>query len=249
MVSNSAGTTFDVELSSQFLQETRNIVIYLPPNYSPLFSYPVLYVQDGSDYITFGKIIQLLEEKMQTEQWPPFIMVAIPVERNNRTNEYHLQGEKHSKYLRFFAEELIPYIDKHYATETLGSARAIIGDSLAAHVALSISLEYPYSVENVISQSGFFDPYLLEKMEAYQKNPIIHTYLIVGTEETKVITKRYGEFNILEWNQKAYEVLKKHPLFQVEYHEEKGDHTWGFWQEHLAEGIEFFLAKQGIRSK
>lgn len=236
------GHIIDEIIYSQFLQEDRNAVIYLPPQYSPLYSYPVLYAQDGDDYITFGKLIRLLNDKFSHKAWPPFIMVAVPVTRESRYQEYHIDGEQHQAYLRFFAEELIPYIDQHYATEPLAGGRALIGDSLGAHVSLSLALTYPSSFQYVISQSGAFDTMIKEKVEHYQGKYPIDIYQVVGLEEAEVKSPR-GTKNILQGNQELYHTLKDKKLIQVEYHQLPGDHTWGFWQKNLPDAISFFLKK------
>ena len=44
------GTVQDLTLFSDAFQEEMQLLIYLPPNYSPLYKYSVLIASDGKDY-------------------------------------------------------------------------------------------------------------------------------------------------------------------------------------------------------
>ena len=55
-MSISQGTIKDVEFQSNELDETLNLLIYLPASFSPLYKYSLLIVQDGRDYFQMGRL-------------------------------------------------------------------------------------------------------------------------------------------------------------------------------------------------
>lgn len=70
------------EVSSDYLEETRVLQIYLPPGYSAEREYPALILQDGTDYLTMGRIATQTNQLIAEGRIHPPIIVMIPVEKN-----------------------------------------------------------------------------------------------------------------------------------------------------------------------
>jgi len=122
---------------------SHKVWLYLPPNYdSSEEKYPVIYMHDAQnlfdDATSFvgewdvdGTLNALYEKTGKG-----FIVVGVENGGEKRIEEYtpykneKYGGGKGAIYIDFLANELKPYIDKNYRTETNSENTAIIGSSL-----------------------------------------------------------------------------------------------------------------------
>jgi enterochelin esterase-like enzyme len=237
------GTIVDDSIFSEQLNQKVPLMVYLPHNYSSLYTYPTLYLQDGEDYFSLGKIARFLDQLIDEQKIEKCIVIGVPVEnKRERLVMYRSKGSKYERYKRFFAEELVPYIDKSYATHPISGARAIMGDSLGGSISLDIALLYPYTFHYVISQSGAFYEGTIERVLSFEQSPsLLSIYQTIGSEETNVDTS-IGDLDLLSLNREVKDIIekKKIPLYYNEY---KGDHTWGYWQEDIPNILMFLWSK------
>jgi enterochelin esterase-like enzyme len=220
----------EIVLDSRHLGTPETLIVYTPARYSPLYSYPVLYVQDGADYLSLGKMASTLDSMIQQKELPDLIAVFLPVEKEKRTSRYHPDGAEHIAYRRFLAEEVVRYIDAHYSTHPLGNARTLVGASLGAVVSLFTALAYPHTFGQVASQSIAMDSKLNNQVA--QATPSLSVplsfYLQIGTEETAVKSTR-GSLDLVSANKELRDILQTKMVTLV-YETFDGDHTWGHWQ-------------------
>ncbi len=233
------GAIQEVTLTSRHLGTKERILVYTPQRYSPLYSYPVLYVQDGDDYLSLGRLATLLDQFSAKREIHDLIAVFLPVDKQQRTRRYHPLGADHAAYKRFVAEEVVAYIDHHYSTTPLGGARTLLGESLGGVVSLFTALTYPHTFGQVVCQSGAFDDELCRLVESWKPVEHIHVYLEVGTEETAVDTSR-GTLDLVAGNERMREILARKKV-TLRYETFRGDHTWGYWQENLPEILRYFF--------
>ncbi len=234
------GSVERVEIQSRFLQQSREVHIYLPHNYSPLYKYPVLYVNDGSDYESMGRMISLLNHRFADRHARRFLVVFVPVDKSVRRDEYHPEGSKHSAYVRFFADELIPLIEERYAAFPMGPARGIVGSSLGAVAALHTLLTYPRKFHYLALQSGAFHESSFQQVEAKGRElATVPIYQVVGLQEDRFQSASGKVIDLLALNRKMRDLLQSGGV-DVEYSEYDHDHTWGFWQEDLPRLLDHF---------
>ncbi|WP_168122651.1 alpha/beta hydrolase-fold protein [Paenibacillus sp. HB172176] len=227
-------------VNSRYLTEgERNLRIFLPPGYNELLSYPVLYCQDGEDFFNFGRVATIATQLILDEGLEPFLIVGVDVNKKNRTEEYAPDGSRHQAYLRFFAEELLPYIEERYPVRKEANFRILAGDSLGGTVSLQLALAYPELFRHVMSLSGAF--YASAQNEIVNSMDLgwLNMYMIVGLQETDYETDRgVFDFVALNRNMKALLELKQAKLF---YEEKDGKHQWGFWQKELPQALRHFI--------
>lgn len=160
-------------LESQALDETRFADVYLPVSYdlsSTDRTYPVVFVLDGE---FLGQTVAgLVAHLASVSRMPEAIVVAVPNNTGQRLSlfprfldengEEFGFGGKEAEYVRFFADELIPYLEDRFR---MADFRILIGlsptaaftlhtfaqepDLFQAHVALvaGTTLGYFYSDE------------------------------------------------------------------------------------------------------
>ncbi|MCZ8532994.1 alpha/beta hydrolase [Psychrobacillus psychrodurans] len=224
------GTIQDTTIFSESLQEEMQLLIYLPANFSPLYKYSVLIASDGKDYFQLGRISRIADELYEEEAIENLIIVGVPYKNvKDRRDKYHPDGSQHAAYIRFLAQELVPYIDEKYPTYQVGMGRSLIGDSLAATVSLMTALSYPNTFGRVIMHSPLVNEEVLEKVKKHEDVHAFSLYHVIGTEEKAVKTGDGLLTDFITPNRELHNLIKNKG-FLTFYDELRGDHTWKLWQ-------------------
>lgn len=227
-------------VASRFLPEkNRNLRIFLPPGYNEILSYPVVFCQDGEDFFNFGRIATTATKLILDEGLEPFIIVGVDVDKKVRTSEYSPGGERFNNYIRFFAEELLPYIESKYAVRNDPDNRLLAGDSLGGTISLHIALKHPNLFTRVMSLSGAFYPSSQNIIASASDLSWLSIYMIVGLQEDAFKTDT-GIYNFVELNRNARALLESKNA-NISYKEKDGKHQWGFWQQEVGEALSYFI--------
>lgn len=139
-------------LRSAILGQDRTINVALPPGFSPdsATTYPVIYLLDGSADEDFVHIAGLVQFMATYALMPPSIVVGIgnvdrghdftyPT-RNDSDKVWVPNSGGSADFLRFIAEELLPFVDGHYRTN---GHRTLVGQSLGGLLATQALIERP----------------------------------------------------------------------------------------------------------
>lgn len=173
------------------------------------------------------------------EDREPAIIVGADVNMATRTSEYSPDGERFRSYCRFFAEEMLPFIENKYAVRRDKGQRILAGDSLGGTVSLHLALDYRDLFCQVISLSGaFFYGNTRERLAQETDLSWLKMYMLIGLQETEVKTER-GTHDFLEHNRLTKPLLEEKGA-RVCYLERDGVHLWGFWQKELPEALRYF---------
>jgi predicted alpha/beta superfamily hydrolase len=157
------------QVQSEFLQDTREVIVYLPPYYEERSDrrYPVLYLHDGQNLFdaatAFGNqewgVDETAEELIAAGAIEPLIIVGIYNAGEERLTEYtHVrnrkgQGGRARRHAQFVVEELKPFIDSTYRTLPDAANTGIGGSSLGGLVTLYMGVHYPHIFGKLISMS------------------------------------------------------------------------------------------------
>lgn len=131
-------------LKSDILKQDRRLNIYLPEGYDTAKTrFPVIYVLDG-DWRD-QHIVPTVRFLNQNEKMPLAIIVGVL--NKNREHDFLPDSTKGAptgggakNFLRFFSDELIPYIENNYKSETY---RVLIGHSYGGLFTMFAMLEKP----------------------------------------------------------------------------------------------------------
>ena len=236
------------EFESEIIAGARQVQIYLPPTYRPLMvqsvsamvgggetrtepcfagTYPVVFVQDGGEYITLGSMVNVLDYAIAHGHIPPVVAVFIdPLDRNY---EYFLNKD----YAHVVVEEILPFVREKYDVSGKPERNAIMGASLGGAISVMMALDHPEVFGKCGSHSGAFevnDGELMKRVAAEPKRPV-DFYLDCGTfgdltEENRLMIKTLEE--------KGYEAI---------YQEFNEGHSWGNWRAHIDDMLVFFWGK------
>jgi enterochelin esterase-like enzyme len=231
------------EFRGKIMGYPHTVHVYLPPGYdSQKQRYPVLYFQDGSDYIESAYTPGVLDMMIRDRMIRPVIAVFVtPPNRHqprmpNRMTEYGMNDD----YVRFFTDELVPFIDEMYRTKRTSIDRLVIGDSYAGLISAYIAFSRPDVFGNAYSQSGYFSfnqDRLIELFRETTDKPV-RLFIDIGTYERKVAAQILpeGETDFLSANRRMRDVLTEKG-YEFVYREFPEGHTWGNWRRRLMDAL------------
>ncbi len=223
------GTVVTDQIFSSYVSKTFQLKIYLPAGYDPLqpVRYPVVYFQDGYEYISLGFTDKVLDNLIDSAICCPLISVFVCP--NNRNEEY--AGSLREEYQTFFASELVPYIDGKYLTLNHANARAVIGDSYGGNISALISYHYPELFGKCGLHSAAFQP---NGYEAYK---------LITQGEVKPIqwASVWGTYESLWQNMHDFrDYLLSHDNV-ITWLELPEGHSWGLWRSTIDVILPFFF--------
>lgn len=176
-----------VRIHSDVLEEEREILIYLPQGYErDQEKYPVLYLLDGEwHFIHTSGIVQFLASP-RIEKAPKMLVVAVVNTSRGRDFSpstwpgYKTYTGGADNFIRFLYNDLIPFIDKNYRTQ---STKILAGHSLAGTFTLYAFLTQPEIFDAYIALSPclfWHDRFMLKRSEAFiskHKDPDKNLYI------------------------------------------------------------------------
>lgn len=250
---------------SRFLNNSRDIDIYLPPTYgrNPNKRYPVLYMHDGNNLfypsIAFAgvpwKVDSTMDKMINNGLIEEVIVVGIfnTIGRNDeytwtQMRSYHgVEGGKGDLYAKFIVNELKPFIDRSFNTLSDRNNTAVMGSSLGGLISYYLGLYYPH----VFGKIGMVSPSLWwDRGQAFKDiiaiQPNLQIWMDMGTKE--------GYSRNVEKNVNIMMVrYMKHQLQQLGYTEginlgyleDKGaKHNEYYWGKRLHLPLLFFFGKR-----
>lgn len=240
------GSLTTLNHTSKMLGYDHKILVYLPAEYvAGTTQYPVVYFQDGSDYVSFAKVPTILDNMIASKAIPPLIGVFIvpPTETaRNRSTEYSLNDA----YVKFLSTELIPFIDKKYRTTQTSEGRFVIGASFGGLISLYLAFMNPNQFSAVASQSGFisFRNDTLQTVFKQSRAKPIRIYIDVGTYEKNIGGTPTGLFenNFYSAHRRFQKTLNEKE-YMHEYREFHDGHSWGRWRNELPYILRWFFVK------
>ncbi len=187
---------------SRYLSTPRDIIVYLPPGYSSARQlYPVFYLQDGQNLFDAATAFAGQEWRAdQTADWlinsgriEPLILVGIYNTGIRRVSEYtptrdpgSRKGGKAQRYAQMLANDIKPFIERHYRVRKGAQHCGAGGSSLGALVSLSAGLHYPgvFGKLAIMSPSVWWDQRSVLSMVAhYKAEARARIWLDTGTAE------------------------------------------------------------------
>lgn len=223
-----AGEVIEQEILSDFFAESRELSIYLPPNYEEQEEYPVLYFIDGAHYLELAQVEHTLNNLIAQNKIDQII--AVFIDSSNQHLDY--LGEGQNDFLNLITEEVIPYVDQNYRTIAQPTARTVVAYAQGATPAALLAVDRGI-IKNLISQSGYYAPEIFATLDQ-QLAENLRVYL------------DWGEFDLLK-NQalglEFVQALKEQDLdYQVQILAD--GHQWANWRENISSAVEYILGSE-----
>ena len=228
------------------MEGTRDVWIYLPPSYNPQHNYPVLYMHDGQnlywDSLAYGGTWDM-ESNLAVLQKENLNLIIIAVANGGTKRMEELSWFSHpdhpsgkgSKYMGFIVEELMPIINKNFATDP--DNVGIMGSSLGGLISLQAMAEYPHIFKKggIFSAALWFNPETMEKNYLSTIDPRSTIYMISGGKEVM------GEINFPK-DQRKTALLLADIITKDNLHSEihpDGEHREWYWAREFVRAVKF----------
>ncbi|WP_096270260.1 alpha/beta hydrolase [Paucisalibacillus globulus] len=232
------GKMVEHEINSTYLEEKMTLKIYQPESFSPLYKYHICIMQDGNDYYQMGRVATFSDQLHDDAEIENTIFVGIHYrDRYDRLKKYHPSGEQYEAYTKFLMKEVVPYLDDILPTYHMGGARALMGDSLAGTLALTMAMKYPNTFGKVIIQSPLVDEIVLESVRNATNIESLDIYHTIGTSETSVDTTKGPNVDFLTPNRQLKNLLEQKGLTYHYKEIPEGQHTWKYWQKDMINAL------------
>ena len=240
------GAVAAVHYYSTELKAYRRMQVYTPPGYEAgKDKYPVFYLLHGSSdsdasWSTVGRAGFILDNLIADKKAKPMIMV-MPAGHTSRAPR--VPGER-DPFPPEFIGDIMPYVDKHYRTQSGRANRAMAGLSMGGGQTMTIGVPHldQFAYLGVFS-SGVFRAVVVGQPGAPARTPgPSFEELHKAALENPAFKKGLKLFWIatgkddagLKRTEATVAMLKKHG-FDVVYKETDGGHTWLNWRDYLNE--------------
>ena len=183
---NSADRTHTHVIESTALDESRTVIVRMPPSYESGKQYPVVYVTDAE--WNFELVASYLDYMADNDIYPDMIVTgAVNVNRNRdyipRPDPHHRDTGQADQYLAFIRDEWTTLVAENYSAS---SNRILIGHSFGGVFTLHALFSEPELFDAYIalgSSAWIADRVLFEEAEAYFDGNPEHdafVYMAVG---------------------------------------------------------------------
>jgi enterochelin esterase family protein len=215
------------------LGSDRKVTMYRPAGFDRANRYPLVFVHDGGDYLTYGSMALVLDNLIHWGVIPP--LLAAFSWPGDRLREYAANPQ----HADFVVYEAIARIQSSYP---LSGDRFVMGASLGAVAAIHAAWRHPGTFTGLLLQSGTFAQTpgwgsaqhllapiadLLHRLEPSHLPP--KAYLSCGTYERMIAENRFMAHRL------------RRAGIEVKYSEIRDGHTWEAWRDRLSEGLGFLL--------
>jgi enterochelin esterase-like enzyme len=206
----------------------RQLTVYRPAGFESAREYPLLFIHDGGDYLTYGGMALVLDNLIRWGRIPPVLAAfSWPVTRLVEYAAYRPHAD-------FVVDEAIPRLAQTYSI----GRKIIMGASLGAVAALHTAWQHPGVFDGLLLQSGTFAQTpgwgaaqgilgpiagLLHRLEPSALP--VRVFLSCGTYERMIAENRY-----------MADRLRRAGL-SVQYTESRDGHTWEAWRDRLQDGL------------
>lgn len=224
------GTVQRLLVPSTALPDGLPISIYLPPCYDPSGSYPVLYLLHGQvmtdDYWIDLGAVSIADAAIRNGQTP--FMMVFPFEERN------LDDNSTSMFPDAMVNDLIPWVDANFATCAEKICRAIGGISRGGGWAIKLSMR---NLDLFGSMGAHSFGLMIGDAGWVQKQLVTRT-----VEDFPRIYMDRGEKDFLAEDIDYFVKVLEANGIRHEFHIYPGDHTKSYWQDHLQEYMNFYMA-------
>lgn len=249
-------------IQSHALDTLIGFAVYLPEDYNPSQTYPVLYIMygyGGNQYSMFNgfmSVNRVADQMIAAGTMKPMILVVPDYKNSFAVNSTRAQNPNASGgtiglYEDYLIKELIPYIDQRYATDKTRTGRFIEGYSMGGFAALYLGFNYPELFSKIGAHSSALWNYSSSDMFIGQRNWLYTTpglraqrdpFLLAQTKDLRA-TDIYLDVgtsdSLYSVNQHFYQHLLKQGI-RVEWRTGNGGHDKNYWEENTINYFKFY---------
>ncbi len=218
-----------VEYDSKSVGEKRKMVVYFPPGYSKDKKYPVLYLlhgagDDETGWQQKGSADIILNNLHADQKVVPMVVVMPNGFARGQNATPPAEGQRRRRDNSGFEQDLLndvmPYVESHYAVIADRDHRAIAGLSMGGGQALTIGLKHL----DKFAWIGGFSSAVRNRGTELIREPA------TASKQIRLLWVSCGEDDrLLDANKSFHSALEDQKIPHV-WHLESGGHTWPVWK-------------------
>ena len=239
---NSTGRIESFTLASEILGNEREVDVYLPSGYDEGSErYPLLVVNNGKDWLANAHLANTLDHLVGSKIAP--IIVAC-VEMPQPASRDEIGGEKSDDFVRMLGDELIPELDGKYRTLAEPGARALMGVTSNALMAIYAAVQRP-DVFGMASGFSFYlaqpgGTLLFEAIEGGKGDDKSRFWVLWNKNE---ISRVEWDVDLARDSRRVAEALETHG-YGVVSQEALDSAGWGSWRVRAAEALVMMFPRE-----
>jgi len=234
-----------ISYNSKTVGVKRRAVVYLPPNYSGLKKYPVLYLLHGIggdefEWLNQGRPERILDN-LYAQKKVKDMIVVLPNGRamtDDRALGNVMAADKVAAFAAFerdLLDDLIPYIEKNYSAETTREYRAIAGLSMGGGQSLNFGLG---NLDKFAWIGGFSSAPNTKMPDQLLPNPD------VAKDKIKLLWISCGdEDGLLKISERTRDYMAEHKVPHI-FYKEPGKHDFKVWKNDLYQFSQLVFARK-----
>ncbi|MDA1265536.1 MAG: alpha/beta hydrolase-fold protein [Planctomycetota bacterium] len=251
------------DITSERLENTRKLRVWLPPGYdaeeNATRRYPVLYLHDGQNVFdratsylgTEWEADETATRLIEAKKIEPLLIVGIDHAGAARLAEYNPPftskgGVAHSgdRYLDFITQTVMPEVEGRYRVEPGPEHTALGGSSYGGNITLYAGMRHPDRFGALLVESPVFwafGPGLMNLCKQHEWTQRV--FVASGDSESKEAKVQAGYergMEVLRATFTAQDLLPKRALLVVE---PKATHHETSWARRLPQALEFFYGR------
>lgn len=225
-----------LEIKSKAWGDTRQVDVYLPNEYKPHKSYPLLICHDGDDYRKYAGARKILDNLIHGHEVAPLV-VAFTSGSRMRNVEYGANP----KQAEFLVEEVLPAITSRWHITEDPDQRGLMGASFGAVSTLHTAWTYPGVFNRLLLQSGSFKfTDVGKKDDGPLWAPVYQFVNTFRSDPSRIKARMFvscGTFESLIYYNRSLLPLLRDAGLQVRYVESQDGHNWINWRDRLRDGL------------
>ncbi len=233
------GTIDHLSVYSDSLGTQKAIPVYVPARFRRQRRYPLLLAHDGSDYLRYSGLQQVLDNLIHRLEIPP--MIVAMCDPDERLTEY-AASEFHA---RFVVEELYPALDAAFPLRREPAARGLMGASLGAVASLHTAWRYPGFFDRLLLQSGSF---AFTDIGAHDRGPIfdpvvdfVNRFRDRPGRPARRMFVSCGIYESLIYENRSLVPLLQSEGLDVRFEEARDGHNWENWRDRLRSALSWLF--------
>ncbi len=249
----------EFSVKSKILGVEKNCTVYLPDGYADSGkSYPVLYLLHGargqhSDWVKLGDMRNTADDAIKSGSALPMIIVMPdasgegPGRIGRGMGYFDVPGWS---YERFFFDEFMPAVEKHYRIRSDKKHRAISGLSMGGGGTATYALRHSELFGSACPLSALldsipvardYDPVFVES--TIPNSPLRILRSMTDDQIAKVRTVRWwvdcGDDDFLYGSNVEFYLAMRERNIPLEYRMRDGGHHWRYWRTALPDVLTF----------
>lgn len=248
------GTLRELSLDSKFMDEKREVQVYLPANYNQDIAHNLVFQFDGQNYSAspekgpiwhgWTPLPTILDNLIYKQKIDPTIVVFV-LNKGERSKD--LISDKMTD---FIALELLPKIKEMYNIKTAPKNVVVSGPSRAGFTAAYTAYRHSALIGSVLSQSGSFY-YTLNENRNWPIYPEFEGKLISSYKHSaRKNIQFYFDVGLYDLglarvgtNRQLKDLLQSKD-YQVDYYQYNGGHSHLGWRHTIAKGLISLVGKE-----